>query len=599
MGKITDRLKQLRILMEREGMDMYLVPTADFHQSEFVGEYFSARAYMSGFSGSAGVLLVEKEAAHLWVDGRYFVQAEKELEGSTIQLMKMGEEGVPSLEDFIIQEMPQKGCLGVDGRVIAARQGVRLEQLLQEKGAHLSVKKDLVGEIWKDRSEISKKQAFLLDVKYAGESRQDKIAWLREEMRKEHADVHVLTSLDDIAWLLNIRGRDIPCNPVVLSYLVLTQTELAFFVHKEAMGEKVTKEFTKEGITVYPYDEVYHYVNQMPEGSKVLLDTYIVNYALMRAIRPDCEVKHRKNPTTIKKAVKNPVEQENVRIAHLKDAKAMCRFIYWLKTHVEKETITEMQAAEYVNQLRLDDPDCHDVGFTTIAAYGPNAAMCHYHPTAEDCAVIEPKGLFLLDSGGQYWQGTTDVTRTIVVGDLTQEEKESFTLVLQGHIRLAMTKFLYGTCGNVLDYAARSPLWERGLDFKHGTGHGVGYFLNVHEGPNNFRHRLPENKEDLVPLEAGMLTSNEPGLYIEGKYGIRTENLVFCQNAEKNEFGQFMELETVTFVPIDRDAILPEMLSSKELAWLNEYHRQVYEKVAPLVNEEERQWLKEATAEIK
>lgn len=599
MNIVMERLAQLRALMERESMDMYLVPTADFHQSEYVGEYFKSRVFMSGFTGSAGVLLVEKDCARLWVDGRYFVQAGQQLAGSSIAMMKMGEEGVPALEDYLIEQMPAGGCLGVDGRVMDARQGARLEEKLQAKGARIAVDKDLVGEIWTDRPELSKQPAYLLDVKYAGESRADKIAWLRSEMKKANADVHVLTSLDDIAWLLNIRGKDVPCNPVVLSYLVITEDEAAFFAHKEAISEEIAGVFGKEGIVLYDYMQVYDYVNHIKAGSQILLDTYVVNYALVRAISSECTVKHQKNPTAFRKAVKNPVELENERIAHLKDAKAMCEFIYWLKTHVGKDEITEVQAAEYMDQLRLSDPDCLDISFDTIAAYGANAAMCHYHALPESCAVIEPKGFFLMDCGGQYWQGTTDVTRTIAVGALTQEEKEAFTLVLQGHIRLAMAKFLYGTCGNALDYLARSPLWERGLDYKHGTGHGVGHFLNVHEGPNNFRHLLPENKDNLVPLEAGMLTSNEPGFYLEGKYGIRTENLVICQNAKKTAFGQFMEFETITFVPIEREAIIPEMLSAKELAWLNEYHRQVYEKVAPLVNDEERAWLFEATAEIR
>ena len=601
MNVNQERIAKLQQEMKAAGIDLYLVPTADFHQSEYVGDYFKARAWLSGFTGSAGTLIVTKDQACLWTDGRYFIQAAKQLSGTGVTLMKMGEEGVPTVEEFIEANLPQKGCMGCDGRTISVAEGRKYEELLNKKEGTLKCQDDLAGKIWSDRPQMSKEPVYVLNVKYAGETREDKISRVREEMKKAGAQVHVLSSLDDIVWLLNIRGNDIEYNPVVLSYVILTMDQVHFYVQEEAVPDQVREELEKAGAVLHPYFQIYEDVKKLDPSYKVMLEEQCTNYALYKNIPEGTEVIFQPNPAAVFKGNKNPVEMENLKIAHVKDARAMCRFIYWLKKNVPGGEVTEYSASMESRKFRMEDPDCLDLSFETICAYGPNAAMCHYAPTETDFAKVEPKGFFLIDSGGQYWQGTTDITRTIAVGELTREQKEHFTLVLQGHIRLAMAKFQQGCSGANLDILVRGPLWAKGLDFNHGTGHGVGYLLNVHEGPQNINwkiHTSGGRRGNATPLEEGMLTSDEPGLYLEGKYGILTENLLLCRKAEKNEYGQFMEFETVTLVPYEREAILPEMLTREELEWLNHYHKKVYETIGPLLNEEERNWLKEATAEI-
>lgn len=593
------RIEKLQQEMAAAGMDMYLVPTADFHQSEYVGAYFKVRAWLSGFTGSAGTLVVTRDHAYLWTDGRYFIQAGRELEDTGVTLMKMREEGVPTVDEFLEENLPQGGCLGCDGRTISVSQGKAYADMMEKKQGCFLCQDDLGGKIWNDRPMMSREQAFLVDVKYVGRSREEKLADVRSIMRENRADIHLLSSLDDIAWLLNIRGNDIECNPVILSYVILTEKDVFFYVQEEAVSLEIRAELEKSGITMLPYYQVYEDVKKFADKDTVLLDEAVVNYALFENIPGGVKTVNCINPSKPMKAMKNEVERENVRAAHIKDAKAMCRFIYWLKQNVGKEEITEYSAAQKSFQFRAQDPDFLDLSFGTICAYGPNAAMCHYAPTEDACANVEPKGFFLIDSGGQYWQGTTDITRTIAVGELTQEQKEHFTLVLKGNIRLATAKFMYGMGGAHLDCLARGPLWERGLDFNHGTGHGVGFLLNVHEGPQNINWNSAIRPGGYVPLEEGVLISDEPGLYLEGRYGIRCENLLLCRKGEKNAYGQFMEFEVVTLVPFEREAILPELLGTEELAWLNAYHRHVYETIAPLLDsQEEREWLKEATAEI-
>ena len=479
------RIEKLQQEMAAAGMDMYLVPTADFHQSEYVGAYFKVRAWLSGFTGSAGTLVVTRDHAYLWTDGRYFIQAGRELEDTGVTLMKMREEGVPTVDEFLEENLPQGGCLGCDGRTISVSQGKAYADMMEKKQGCFLCQDDLGGKIWNDRPMMSREQAFLVDVKYVGRSREEKLADVRSIMRENRADIHLLSSLDDIAWLLNIRGNDIECNPVILSYVILTEKDVFFYVQEEAVSLEIRAELEKSGITMLPYYQVYEDVKKFADKDSVLLDEAVVNYALFENIPGGVKTVSCINPSKPMKAMKNEVERENVRAAHIKDAKAMCRFIYWLKQNVGKEEITEYSAAQKSFQFRAQDPDFLDLSFGTICAYGPNAAMCHYAPTEDACANVEPKGFFLIDSGGQYWQGTTDITRTIAVGELTQEQKEHFTLVLKGNIRLATAKFMYGMGGAHLDCLARGPLWERGLDFNHGTGHGVGFLLNVHEGPQN------------------------------------------------------------------------------------------------------------------
>lgn len=609
MNVIRDRLDALRKLMKERGMDAYMIPTADFHESEYVGEHFKCREYMTGFTGSAGTALITMDEACLWVDGRYYVQAAAQLKDSTMTMMKMGQEGVPSLGAYLEDKMPEGGCLGFDGRVVNAAEGLALEEMLRERGARISYGEDLAGMIWQERPELSAEPAWVLDERYAGKSALDKIADVREAMEKVHASVHVLTSLDDIAWLLNIRGNDILYNPVVLSYALVTMDQLYLFVNssvlegkaypylEDSKGISVREYLERTGVTVMPYDGVYDMVEEL-KNEKVLLEKCRINYAVYRLIDGSNKVIDRMNPTASMKAVKNDVEIENEKRAHIKDGVAMTKFIYWLKKNTGRIPMDEISVSDYLGKLRMDQEGCIGLSFATISAYGAHGAMCHYSATPESSIPLEPRGLYLIDSGGQYYEGTTDITRTIAMGPVTDEEKEHFTLVLMSMLRLGDVKFLHGCRGLSLDYAAREPLWRRGLNYEHGTGHGVSYLSSVHERPNGIRFKMVPERQDNAVMEAGMITSDEPGVYIEGSHGIRTENLVLCVEDEKNEYGQFLRFEYLTYVPIDLEVIDREIMSERDVELLNRYHEQVYEKISPYLDEDERVWLAEATRAV-
>ena len=609
MNVIRDRLDALRKLMKERGMDAYMIPTADFHESEYVGEHFKCREYMTGFTGSAGTALITMDEACLWVDGRYYVQAAAQLKDSTVTMMKMGQEGVPSLRAYLEDKMPEGGCLGFDGRVVNAAEGLALEEMLRERGARISYGEDLAGMIWQERPELSAEPAWVLDERYAGKSALDKIADVREAMEKVHASVHVLTSLDDIAWLLNIRGNDILYNPVVLSYALVTMDQLYLFVNSSVLegkaypyledekGISVREYLERTGVTVMPYDGVYDMVEGL-KNEKVLLEKCRINYAVYRLIDGSNKVIDRINPTASMKAVKNDVEIENEKRAHIKDGVAMTKFIYWLKKNTGRIPMDESSGSDYLGKLRMDQEGCIGLSFATISAYGAHGAMCHYSATPESSIPLEPRGLYLIDSGGQYYEGTTDITRTIAMGPVTDEEKEHFTLVLMSMLRLGDVKFLHGCRGLSLDYAAREPLWRRGLNYEHGTGHGVSYLSSVHERPNGIRFKMVPERQDNAVMEAGMITSDEPGVYIEGSHGIRTENLVLCVEDEKNEYGQFLRFEYLTYVPIDLEVIDREIMSERDVELLNRYHEQVYEKISPYLDEDERVWLAEATRAV-
>lgn len=609
MNVIQGRLDALRKLMKERGMDAYMIPTADFHESEYVGEHFKCREYMTGFTGSAGTALVTMDEACLWVDGRYYVQAADQLKDSTVTMMKMGQEGVPSLGAYLDDKMPEGGCLGFDGRVVNAAQGLALEELLKERGARISYGEDLAGMIWEKRPALSAEPAWVLDERYAGKSALDKIGDVREAMKKAHASVHVLTSLDDIAWLLNMRGNDILYNPVVLSYALVTMEQLYLFVNssvlegkaypylEDAEGISVREYLERMGVTVMPYNGVYDMVEGL-KGEKVLLEKSRVNYAVYRLINGSNKVIDRMNPTASMKAVKNDVEIENEKRAHIKDGVAMTKFIYWLKKNTGRIPMDEISVSDYLGKLRMDQEGCIGLSFATISAYGAHGAMCHYSATPESNIPLEPRGLYLIDSGGQYYEGTTDITRTIAMGPVTDEEKEHFTLVLMSMLRLGDVKFLHGCRGLSLDYAAREPLWRRGLNYEHGTGHGVSYLSSVHERPNGIRFKMVPERQDNAVMEAGMITSDEPGVYIEGSHGIRTENLVLCVEDEKNEYGQFLRFEYLTYVPIDLEVIDREIMSDRDVELLNRYHEQVYERISPYLDEDERAWLAEATRAV-
>lgn len=594
---IKQKLNALRILMKEKKIDAYLVPTDDFHGSEYVGDYFKCRKYITGFTGSAGTAIITQDMAGLWTDGRYFIQAADQLRDTTIELFKSGEPGVPTVHQFLNDKLQEGMCLGFDGRTVSAREAEELQELLQEKHITFSVNDDLIGEIWEDRPVLSCEPVMELDIRWTGKSRADKIAEIREQMKAKEADTFILTSLDDIAWLLNIRGNDIHCCPVVLSYLVMMENELRLYANAAAFSEEIRSNLEADGVKIYPYDDVYSYVQSISSDKKVLLSRANVNSRLVSNIPSEVTILDEPNLTLLPKAVKNETEMENERIAHIKDGVAVTKFIHWLKKNVTRTTITELSTAEKLYQFRSEQEHFLGESFDPIIAYGTHAAIVHYSATEATDIPLEARGMVLADTGGHYLEGTTDITRTIVLGPVTAKEKKFFTAVLRGNLNLAAAKFKYGCTGLNLDYLARGPLWELGEDYNHGTGHGVGYLLNVHEGPNSFRWKnLPGNPAPV--LEEGMITSDEPGYYLENEFGIRHENLVLCKKAEKTSFGQFMCFEPLTMVPFDLEGINPEEMTEHERKLLNDYHQKVYTTISPYLDEEEKEWLKQATREI-
>ena len=594
---IKQKLNALRILMKEKKIDAYLVPTDDFHGSEYVGDYFKCRKYITGFTGSAGTAIITQDMAGLWTDGRYFIQAADQLRDTTIELFKSGEPGVPTVHQFLNDKLEEGMCLGFDGRTVSAREAEELQELLQEKHITFSVNDDLIGEIWEDRPVLSCEPVMELDIRWTGKSRADKIAEIREQMKAKEADTFILTSLDDIAWLLNIRGNDIHCCPVVLSYLVMMENELRLYANAAAFSEEIRSNLEADGVKIYPYDDVYSYVQTISSDKKVLLSRANVNSRLVSNIPSEVTILDEPNLTLLPKAVKNKTEMENERIAHIKDGIAVTKFIHWLKKNVTRTTITELSATEKLYQFRSEQEHFLGDSFDPIIAYGTHAAIVHYSATEATDIPLEARGMVLADTGGHYLEGTTDITRTIVLGPVTAKEKKFFTAVLRGNLNLAAAKFKYGCTGLNLDYLARGPLWELGEDYNHGTGHGVGYLLNVHEGPNSFRWKnLPGNPAPV--LEEGMITSDEPGYYLENEFGIRHENLVLCKKAEKTSFGQFMCFEPLTMVPFDLEGINPEEMTERERKLLNDYHQKVYTTISPYLDEEEKEWLKQATREI-
>ncbi len=596
MAKET--ITELRKQMKAQNMDAYMIVTDDFHGSEYVGDHFKCRAYVSGFTGSAGTLVVTQDMAGLWTDGRYFLQAKEELWGSGIDLFRMGEPGVPTVHEFIVNKLKAGQTLGFDGRTVNAREAAALKKDLEKKGVSIAYEQDLVDRIWADRPALSAEPAVLLDETYTGESRERRIARVREVMEEAGAGVFVLASLDDIAWLLNIRGNDVAYNPVVLSYLVLGKNEIRLYINEQVMDDTVRKALTKAGVSFYPYHSVYEDMKKINKKHTVLLDKTKTNFSIVSSIPAEVPVLDMPCPTVLMKAVKTPVEVENERKAHIKDGVAMCRFLYWLKTNVGKIPMTEISVAEKLEEFRRMGENYRGQSFAPIAAYAEHGAIVHYSATQKTDKEIMADGFLLLDTGGQYLEGTTDITRTVALGNITAEMKKYFTAVLKGNLNLVSAKFKRGCLGINFDYLAREALWEMGLDYNHGTGHGVGYFLNVHEAPNGFRWKQVPERNESAAFEEGMITSDEPGLYLEGRYGIRLENLIVCEKYMENEYGEFLQFRPLTFVPFDLDAVEPSLMSEKEKARLNAYHAEVFEKISPYLNEEETAWLAHETRAV-
>jgi Xaa-Pro aminopeptidase len=590
---IKERLEKLRKLMREKGMAAYIIPSFDAHKSEYVAEHWKCREWISGFSGSAGTVVVTMTDAGLWADGRYYIQAEKQLNGSNIRLFKMGQPEVPSYMEWIKNSLKQGHCVGFDGKVFSAAEVKSMMEVLEAKGIKLEMSFDLIDELWEDRPSIPQQPIFLHDIKFAGKSRREKIEEVRTEMKEKGANNYLLASLDDIAWLLNIRGKDVPNNPVVTAYIIISENKVDLFMDTDKASCEIKAELHVDNIEIKDYKEIENSIKKLTQKDTVLLDPNRVNMRLYSLINEEVKKVEEPDITTKLKAIKNDVEIENLIKCQTKDGAAMVRFIKWLKESVRKEKVTEITVDKKLIEFRNAQEYFMGPSFDTIAGYKEHAAMMHYKAVPESDYALKDEGMLLVDCGGQYLDGTTDITRTIVLGKLSSEEKRDFTLVLKAHIGLSSVKFLYGATGSNLDVLARRPLWEYGLDYKCGTGHGVGFLLNVHEGPQGFS-QVPNR----VKLEKGMVITNEPGIYKEGKHGIRTENTMLVTLDEKTEFGQFMRFKTISYCPIDLEAIYIDMLSSEEKNWLNTYHSEVYDILSPYLNEEEKKWLSKETRAI-
>ncbi len=537
---IKDRIERLRQKMEEHHISVYMIPTADYHQSEYVGEHFKSRAFITGFTGSAGTAVITKEESCLWTDGRYFLQAESQLQGSGIRLQKMGEPGVPTIAEYIESVLGESENIGFDGRTIGITEGEQYEEIAKEKHGQVYYGCDLVDEIWEERPALSEKPAFYLEETCTGESTASKLKRVRERMEKENTGYHLLTSLDDIDWLLNVRGQDVEYFPLLLSYALITMDSVELYADERKFDENILKHFEECQVHLHPY---------------------------------------------------------NIRRGHIKDGVAHTKFMYWLKKHAGKETITELSASEKLENFRKEQEGYLWPSFDPICAYGEHAAIVHYSSTPETNVELKEGGLFLTDTGGNYYDGSTDITRTVAIGEVDEKQKEDFTMVACSMLRLADAKFLAGCSGMVLDYAAREPFWRRNLNYNHGTGHGVGYLGNIHEAPIGFRWKA--TRDAMCEIEPGMVITDEPGIYIEGSHGIRIENELLVCAGEKNEYGQFLYFEPLTFVPIDLDALRPELMTEEEKQLLNAYHQSVYEKISPYLEAEEKEWLKEYTRPVK
>lgn len=586
---IKERLMKLREEMNKEGMQAYIIPTSDFHETEYVSEYFAARKYMSGFTGSAGVLVVLLDKAGLWTDGRYFIQAANQLAGSGIDLMKQGQEDTPSIEEYIVTNLTQGSVVGFDGRVMNVNDANKYKQAFMMHDIKMVTDKDLVGRIWDDRPALPCTETFHYDEKYAGKSISEKLTQVREAMKGYNCRSHIVTKIDEIAWLYNLRAHDVPHFPVALAYTIIKENDAMIYIDASRLDEESKTLFAQNHIQVEDYEAIYEDVKTL-EGP-VLVDGNFVNSKIVYSL--NTEIVYAQDPIVLLKAMKNEIELANTRNAHIKDGVACTKFMYWLMQNVNNG-ISEMSAQEKLQELRKEQADYLEDSFNTICAYKEHAAMMHYSSNEETNVELKPEGMLLVDSGGQYLDGTTDITRTFVLGSITEEEKKWFTLALKGHIRLEKANFLYGCRGLNLDILARGPLWDLDMDYQCGTGHGVGHLSNVHEAPNGFRWKIVPERNDSCVLEEGMITSNEPGVYVEGEFGIRHENEMVVVKGNKNFYGQFMHFETLTFVPFDRKGIDKSLLSEDELAWLNDYHASVYEKISPFLTNEEAEWLKEA-----
>lgn len=588
---IVQRLGRLRQAMQEEGLDAYLIPSNDPHQSEYVAEHWKARQWISGFSGSAGTVVITMEHAGLWTDSRYFLQAEQELQGSGIVLQKQQIPHAPEHLDWLAEKLGPGSRIGLDGRLFTIGQIRAFDRLFSPKNIQLLTEVDLVKAVWTDRPALPAGPVFELPASYAGQTRQEKLKAVRAQMEQQGLGKYLLTALDDIAWVFNLRGDDVECNPVFYAYALLEKDAAHLFVSADKVSGPLQKALAADGIEVHPYQAMEFFLEALPDGVAIGYDQYFTQYQFWRSLK---HLNCKENAGIIRqlKAIKNPVEVKHLREAMRRDGVALTRLYRWLENILQTGTVTEVEVAQKLDGFRKEQGDYHGESFAAIVGYQSNGAIVHYHPEPGHCATIRNEGILLLDSGGQYTCGTTDITRTTVFGTPTAEQKKAYTLVLKGNIGLSTAVFPVGTSGVQLDTLARQALWQHQMNYGHGTGHGVGFFLNVHEPPQGFVASAA-NSRGVTPLEPGMLTSNEPGYYKTGEYGIRIENLILCVEAGQSESGRFLKFDTLTLFPIDTRLIDRDLMSPQEINWLNAYHREVFETLAPGMSPEEVSWLKE------
>lgn len=588
------RLIDLREYMKKENVDICIIYSTDSHNSEYISNHYKFRDYISGFTGSAATLVIEKNKAFLWTDGRYFLQAEAELENSDIELCKSGEKGVLEPEEYIKTVLEPGMHLGIDARTVPADMGIKLDKTCKESGAILKTNFYPSDFIWNNRPDRPAKTIKALDIKYSGYSAQNKLNDLREKLKLSEKEAYILSSLDDIAWLLNLRGSDIPYNPVFYSYFYMDNGSYTLFVSKNSTDDDLINYLESLNVHLMDYEEIYKYLSNDLE--KIYIDETQSNYAIYSYASSIAKTISISNPCTMMKAIKNETECNNLRYCNEIDGVAIVRFLMWIENECKSGEIDEYTAGLKLDEIRTQNPACIEPSFETICGYEKNGAIIHYTAKAESAAKIYPVGSLLVDSGGQYLHGTTDITRTFSLGNVSDEYKHDFTLVLKGMLALQNCIFLEGATGGNLDILARQSLWQEFKNYKHGTGHGIGYFLNVHEDPVRISYNVKHS--NTIPLQAGMVSSNEPGLYIENKYGIRLENMLLCKKLNENSYGSFLGFEPLTYAPIDLSSIKLELLNDTEKKYLNDYHELVYNKLSLHLNNEERAWLKDKTRAI-
>lgn len=589
---INERITALRAHIVKENIQAFIIPSTDPHLSEYVAPHWQSREWISGFTGSAGTVVVTAKEAGLWTDSRYFLQADRQIEGTGIALYKEMLPETPSIPAFLSSLLQKGDTVGIDGKMFSADEVQHLQRELRQSGIHVKSIADPMQLLWSDRPAMPLAPAFVYDTKYAGKSFTEKLSAVRKKMKAAGAESLLLSALDEIAWLLNIRGSDVHCNPVVVSYLLIERYEIHCFIQPQKVTAELASYFKANGISIHGYKEIEDYLSNT-HAESILVNPVKTNYAIYSAICPTCRIINGTSPIALLKAVRNEQEIIGIHAAMQRDGIALVRFLKWLEEAVPAGRETEISVDRKLHEFRAAQPLYMGESFDTIAGYKEHGAIVHYEATPETDVALKPEGFLLLDSGAQYLDGTTDITRTIALGNLTEEEKLDYTLILKGHIALAMAVFPEGTRGAQLDVLARMPIWQQHMNYLHGTGHGVGHFLNVHEGPQSIRMN-----ENPIPLQPGMITSNEPGVYKAGSHGIRTENLVLTVPAGKGMFDNYLKFETITLCPICRKGIIKELLTAEEIKWLNKYHQTVYEKLAPDLNNDEREWLKEACKAI-